>query len=228
MLAKKPADRYQTPSEAGQALKPFATGAAKAKREAAPPGGAGLERLCREAPAAVAGASSPCRRGPRDGRFAVAAAGSTRPRATSRRLEKEQEKRKGPSWKVYGIVAAGLATIALLSLAVLTFRPAKGKKAVVPASMETATQVAAAGSEKPPVRPEDASVKAEPVKPRMPDRGPPIVIPPAITNSIGMTLVRIPPGKFTMGSPKEEEDRGEDEEQHEVEIRRNSGWASTR
>jgi formylglycine-generating enzyme required for sulfatase activity len=40
----------------------------------------------------------------------------------------------------------------------------------------------------------------------------------AITNSIGMKLVRIPVGKFLMGSPKDEKDRKDDEEQHEVEI----------
>ncbi len=41
-----------------------------------------------------------------------------------------------------------------------------------------------------------------------------------ITNSIGMKLVRIPAGKFTMGSPKDEKDRLEREEQHEVTIRK--------
>jgi formylglycine-generating enzyme required for sulfatase activity len=39
-----------------------------------------------------------------------------------------------------------------------------------------------------------------------------------ITNSIGMKLVLVPAGKFTMGSPKDEEDRGDDENPHEVEI----------
>src|SRR5262249_8764763 len=39
-----------------------------------------------------------------------------------------------------------------------------------------------------------------------------------ITNGIGIKLVRIPAGKFTMGSPAGEEGRSEDEEQHEVEI----------
>jgi formylglycine-generating enzyme required for sulfatase activity len=39
-----------------------------------------------------------------------------------------------------------------------------------------------------------------------------------IANSIGMKLVYIPPGKFMMGSPKEEKGRFDDEEQHEVEI----------
>lgn len=43
-------------------------------------------------------------------------------------------------------------------------------------------------------------------------------LPKDIVNSIGMKLVYIPPGKFTMGSPKNEKDRGDKEDQHEVEI----------
>ena len=39
-----------------------------------------------------------------------------------------------------------------------------------------------------------------------------------VTNSIGMKLALIPAGKFVMGSPKDERDRCDDEEQHEVEI----------
>ena len=39
-----------------------------------------------------------------------------------------------------------------------------------------------------------------------------------ITNSIGMKLMRIPAGKFVMGSPIDEKGRLEDEDQHEVEI----------
>lgn len=42
----------------------------------------------------------------------------------------------------------------------------------------------------------------------------------AIANSIGMKLAYIPPGKFLMGSPKEEKDRSTEEFQHEVEITR--------
>jgi formylglycine-generating enzyme required for sulfatase activity len=38
-----------------------------------------------------------------------------------------------------------------------------------------------------------------------------------ITNSVGMKLVLVPAGKFTMGSPKRERERY-DEDQHEVEI----------
>ncbi len=42
--------------------------------------------------------------------------------------------------------------------------------------------------------------------------------PKEITNSIGMKLVLIPKGKFTMGSPASEEYRRDDETQHEVTI----------
>ena len=42
--------------------------------------------------------------------------------------------------------------------------------------------------------------------------------PKEITNSIGMKLVLIPAGKFIMGSPKDEKDRIDDENQHAVEI----------
>jgi formylglycine-generating enzyme required for sulfatase activity len=42
--------------------------------------------------------------------------------------------------------------------------------------------------------------------------------PAKVTNSIGMILVRIPPGTFKIGSPEGEEHRSKDEKQHEVEI----------
>jgi formylglycine-generating enzyme required for sulfatase activity len=41
---------------------------------------------------------------------------------------------------------------------------------------------------------------------------------PHLTNSIDMEFVRIPAGKFLMGSPRNEEGRGDDEDEHEVEI----------
>lgn len=40
--------------------------------------------------------------------------------------------------------------------------------------------------------------------------------PKSITNTLGMTFVRIPAGKFVMGSPETEKDRGADEARHEV------------
>jgi formylglycine-generating enzyme required for sulfatase activity len=45
-------------------------------------------------------------------------------------------------------------------------------------------------------------------------------LPWKMTNSLGMSLVLIPRGKFLMGSPKGEEDRLDEEVQHEVEITR--------
>jgi formylglycine-generating enzyme required for sulfatase activity len=47
----------------------------------------------------------------------------------------------------------------------------------------------------------------------------PLKKPDSFTNSIGMKFVRIPAGKFMMGSPKSEKDRDDDEgPQHEVEV----------
>jgi formylglycine-generating enzyme required for sulfatase activity len=61
-------------------------------------------------------------------------------------------------------------------------------------------------------------------KKRKPVATPPAVGKPAavktFTNGLGMKLVRIPPGKFQMGSARTEEDRQDDEELHEVEITR--------
>lgn len=48
-----------------------------------------------------------------------------------------------------------------------------------------------------------------------------------IENSIGMKLVQVKPGKFMMGSPEGEKDRGKDEEQHEVETTK-PFWLGTR
>jgi formylglycine-generating enzyme required for sulfatase activity len=45
-------------------------------------------------------------------------------------------------------------------------------------------------------------------------------LPAEFTNDIGMKLVRIPPGKFTMGSPLEEQGHKHNEKQHDVEITR--------
>ena len=53
MMAKKPADRYQTPIEVAEALKPFVTGPAKAKRENAGQVGAGLKTASKASPAPI-------------------------------------------------------------------------------------------------------------------------------------------------------------------------------
>src|SRR5262245_58422092 len=43
---------------------------------------------------------------------------------------------------------------------------------------------------------------------------------PEITNSLGMRLALIPPGRCRMGSPEDEDDHGSDEVAHEVRITR--------
>jgi uncharacterized protein (TIGR02996 family) len=43
---------------------------------------------------------------------------------------------------------------------------------------------------------------------------------PEVVNSIGMRLALIPPGRFRLGSPSGENERGGDEEAHEVELMR--------
>jgi eukaryotic-like serine/threonine-protein kinase len=49
---------------------------------------------------------------------------------------------------------------------------------------------------------------------------PPLAALPTVTNSIGMKLVRLPAGKFLMGSPAREAGHKPDEEQHEVTLTR--------
>jgi formylglycine-generating enzyme required for sulfatase activity len=51
--------------------------------------------------------------------------------------------------------------------------------------------------------------------------------PKEITNSIGIKLMRIPKGKFLMGSPETEEGRSKDETQHEVTINQNFYMGAT-
>ena len=53
------------------------------------------------------------------------------------------------------------------------------------------------------------------------------VDPKEITNSIGIKLMRIPKGKFLMGSPETEEGRSKDETQHEVTISQNFYMGAT-
>src|SRR5207249_1763724 len=57
-------------------------------------------------------------------------------------------------------------------------------------------------------------------RPGEPDPRPPPAPGRPLTNSIGMRLVPIPPGQFTMGSPGTETDRSDNEGEHEVKITR--------
>jgi formylglycine-generating enzyme required for sulfatase activity len=55
-------------------------------------------------------------------------------------------------------------------------------------------------------------------RPRPKEEAPKAAVEREVVNSIGMKLVYIPPGKFTMGSPADEKGRSKEEEEHEVEI----------
>src|SRR5262249_39922425 len=66
----------------------------------------------------------------------------------------------------------------------------------------------AAVHQKPPTGPGPAAVK------------PPDLPPSRFTNSLGMTLLRIPKGRFLMGSPLAEPERNPNETQHEVNLTR--------
>ena len=50
---------------------------------------------------------------------------------------------------------------------------------------------------------------------------------PSVTNSIGMELIEIPAGKFTMGSPEDEKDHQEDEAQVSVTLTKPFGLGKT-
>jgi formylglycine-generating enzyme required for sulfatase activity len=62
------------------------------------------------------------------------------------------------------------------------------------------------------------TARTEPPPNQEPQPPPHAALAKEITNSIGMKLTLIPAGKFLMGSPPDEKDRSEDEDQHEVEI----------
>ena len=49
----------------------------------------------------------------------------------------------------------------------------------------------------------------------------------SVTNSIGMELIEIPAGKFTMGSPEDEKDHSDDEAQVSVTLTKSFGLGKT-
>jgi sulfatase modifying factor 1 len=69
---------------------------------------------------------------------------------------------------------------------------------------------------------EDSSVDEQPDEAEQPTKpihsDLPVIELPSITNTIGMTLNKIPAGTFLMGSPDTEKDRQDDEHQHKVTI----------
>ena len=174
--------------EAAQALKPFLVDGKTRRADARP----------EEVP--------PVPHAPREKESPLAATAATGPPAAPPRPQQQKANQPGLVWMVGAVIAAGLVVIALLSLLVLTLK----RKPVVQERLDAAKQVAAEESEKRPILPEGAAVepvkKKPEVKKPVPEDVAPAALPAAITNSIGMQLVRIPPGTFQMGSSKQEQD----------------------
>jgi formylglycine-generating enzyme required for sulfatase activity len=227
-----------------QALATVVAPRAPARRAEAPPPAAGaagrsvpppLPRAPRAA-APPAAAESP---------FAPLAA----PAPPARRRSTTPGQRKRPPWTAWVAGAGGLVALGLLSLVVLTFRTAEGP-VVVEIDQKDAQvfvdgrqiTIQVPGD----MRPIEITVderkhellvkkdgfesvtrefsyrkgKAEPIRVTLKPLPKVVSDPAALTNSIGMKLVRIPAGKFQMGSPRDEANRSDNEEQHEVEISR--------
>jgi formylglycine-generating enzyme required for sulfatase activity len=199
MLAKDPARRYQTPLEVAQALAAFVK--PRARREA----GAG--------PAAAPGVGS-------------AKAGTVMGGDPSKLkgLPQKEQAGKAPPRESAGKQAEAANPFAdLAEGATAPKKAGPAPKAGRPAAWYRRRSVLAAIG---------AAVAALGLgtwllagllpAPKRSGGGSPEPPPPApeVTNSIGMKLALIPAGKFLMGSPPDEKGRGDDEEQHEVQITR--------
>jgi formylglycine-generating enzyme required for sulfatase activity len=148
MMAKKPAERYQTPGEAAEALRPFALPSSPVRRPRRP---ASHQRIA----------------------FVVGVLGILLTTAMAGCLLLIVDRKDGP-------------------------RPDAGKEK---------------GRGSRASRP-----RGDPPPPKDPQEGRQTAWGKEVENSIGMRLVRIPLGKFQMGSPALEEGRHQGEEQHEVEL----------
>jgi formylglycine-generating enzyme required for sulfatase activity/tRNA A-37 threonylcarbamoyl transferase component Bud32 len=182
MMAKRPADRYQTPAEVAAALEPFArtsredSGAPIAgPRARGPSRPRGRLRAAAVAALLLAGA-------------AVAAAAVFYPADPDRgtpaltAASDEAEVVVKQSDKEVGILDARTGRSLTLPAGTYDLELVSGSKP--PAAGKTVPWGNAAG----------------------------------FTSAVGIKLVRIPGGKFLMGSPREEQGRRADEEQHEVEV----------
>jgi formylglycine-generating enzyme required for sulfatase activity len=133
------------------------------------------------------------------------------PKAGNRRHQRRAAGARRPSWLVVWLgLALLLAGAVVFSLFILDGRQDQGTNR----AKNNAVTAKSSSSKK---DKEFAKAAGRPEK----EKGT-VELPAAFTNDIGMKLVRIPAGKFTMGSPKDEKgrdpvDKGS-EEQHEVEI----------
>jgi formylglycine-generating enzyme required for sulfatase activity len=204
LLARQPENRYSTPGEAADALQPFSVARATSQAPVPPlpppppppsRGSASSDEGAKEEvwPVTDSGTSRPRTR--RSDRTRSLEQGQTRP--GDRRGDGAHSPRAG-KWLVVALVLLLLSVgggSAVLLLATGNREPDQGQSQTKGKANRLAFKGDSPGE----------------------DRGQPTDLPQTITNSIGMKLVLIPAGKFTMGSPKAEKDR-EDEEQHLVTI----------
>ena len=175
MLAKDPADRFQTPVEVAQALAPFCKAVPKTS----------MTPKIKPVPRSEVPPNE-------DSPFA-----EIRESVSSPRKERRSKVQPAAAPKTWWLVGGIVASVLLIGLVVL----------LGSGIFKGTTKAGTLGSgeqNKLGIRPEPKPEKGD-----------------VISNSIGMKLVYIPkttPGTFRMGSPKEEKDRKEDEDEHEVEI----------
>ncbi len=221
MMARDPRSRYQTPGEVALALAPFTdAGEKKATREIALPPlpgrtmGTGSSRKARSSslpPRQVATSQ--------ESAFAFAPPSATREPERTRRGWTGNAMTYG--WLVAGVTVS-LCVLLLVGWLVMNRgdKEDRRERSIAP--------VAIANPEKSAPLDEGVQQHAKPdnpkqlaeekIGPKINNDLPKEKLPQEITNSIGMQLVRIPAGTFTMGSPRQEIGRGADEDQHEVEV----------
>jgi len=218
MLARNRADRYQSPAEVAASLEPFTSMGASAPPKREEPAGpqslsnAGREATAKQARRASSSAVLPSvmKKRPQEHTeilpsfefetVAEAAGLIAGPRRKATRVGQG-------TWSSRTVIVVGLVGLALGAMAIWV-GVAFPRKTGEPAH----NQPAAKGG--PSVTPPQQKGKL----PKPPQPPTPVIPAKEITNSIGMKLVYIPPGKFIMGSPGGEQGRFDYEHQHEVEI----------
>ncbi len=227
MLAKDPAKRYQRPIDVAQALAPFAKAAGKA---AAGSGGsvpppvraAGTGTRIGGDTSRVNGPGKQESRSPASGAepaqgdspFADLVAAP----ASSKKDHGSAEPSLLPWWKRPGVmaVAAGASLALILTVVII-------KVSVKTPGGETNVEVVIKPSDTRKEQPSKESAKQSPPESGGSDKPLAQSESSYVSKATGMKFVRIPAGKFLMGSPKDEWGRSGDEDQHEVEITRPFG-----
>lgn len=215
LMAKKPADRFQTAAELAEALAPFSTNKSTA-------GTTPTEALPATAPVV---------------RISVAAPPPFVPKDTSR------GGRAGGPRRFYQVAAGAAAFVVLLGVIVITITSKDGKKTTVKVPEGTPVEVDAPPESK--VSITQSRESDSPALPSPPTQASPAEVPkPAMapfdaaqakqhqeawaaylkdsvesTNSIGAKMILIPPGEFLMGAPDTDTDATPQEKpQHRVTL----------